>query len=143
MVSILKNPFFIAIAAAVAIGTAFGLLFAPNTNSLGQIFVLVGAFSLFAIVPTLLVAFIISGFMQHGARLAAEQATTPKSVLAERYMTQMLWSLGWTLVGVILTAITYLLAKNSGGGTFVICTGAIVFGILGFLGGLIGWLRNQ
>ena len=32
MINLLKNPFFIAIGAAVAIGSACGLLVAPNSN---------------------------------------------------------------------------------------------------------------
>jgi hypothetical protein len=143
MINLLKNPFFIAIGAAVVIGSACGLLVAPNTQNVGQIVVVAGAFMLFAIIPTMLLAFIVTAVMKQNAKLKAEQAAVPKAVLNDRYVNQMIWSLVGTIVGIVITGVTYLLAKNSGGGTYVICTGAIVFGILSFLQGLIGWLRSQ
>lgn len=143
MINLLKNPFFIAIGAAVLIGSACGLLVAPNTQNVGQIVVVAGAFMLFSIIPTMLVAFIVTAIMKQNDKLKAEQASVPKEVLNDRYINQMLWSLVGTVGGVVITTVTYLLAKNNGGGTYVLCTGAIVFGILSFLQGAIGWLRNQ
>ena len=143
MINLLKNPFFIAIAAAVVIGSACGLLVAPNTQNVGQIVVVAGAFMLFSIIPTMLVAFIVTAVMKQNAKLKAEQASVPKEVLKDRYINQMLWSLVGTIGGMAITTVTYLIAKNNGGGTYVLCTGAIVFGILSFLQGAIGWLRNQ
>lgn len=143
MINLLKNPFFIAIAAAVAIGSACGLLVAPHTQSVGQIIVVAGAFMLFAIIPTMLVAFGVTTVMKQNAKLKAEQAAVPKEVLSDRYLNQMIWSLAGTVVGLVITGVTYLIAKSTGGGAYVICTGAIVFGILSFLQGLLGWLRNQ
>jgi len=143
MINLLKNPFFIAIGAAVLIGSACGLLVAPNTQNVGQIVVVAGAFMLFSIIPTMLVAFIVTAIMKQNAKLKAEQASVPKAVLNDRYINQMLWSLVGTIGGMAITTVTYFIAKNNGGGTYVLCTGAIVFGILSFLQGAIGWLRNQ
>ena len=143
MINLLKNPFFIAIGAAVLIGSACGLLVAPNTQNVGQIVVVAGAFMLFSIIPTMLVAFIVTAIMKQNAKLKAEQASVPKEVLNDRYINQMLWSLVGTIGGMAITTVTYFIAKNNGGGTYVLCTGAIIFGILSFLQGAIGWLRNQ
>jgi len=143
MINLLKNPFFIAIGAAVVIGSACGLLVAPNTQNVGQIVVVAGAFMLFSIIPTMLVAFIVTAVMKQNAKLKAEQASVPKAILNDRYSNQMLWSLVGTIGGLAITTVTYLIAKNNGGGTYVLCTGAIVFGLLSFLQGAIGWLRNQ
>lgn len=142
MASVVKNPFFIAIAAAVLIGAAFGLLFTSTVKDVGTIFVVAGTFMLFALVPTMLVTFIVAGALKYNTKLKAEQARVPKAVLSNRYMDQMLWSLVATIIGVVITAVTYMLAQGAGGGTYVICTGAIVFGLLSFLQGLVGWLRN-
>src|SRR6185503_16429888 len=139
----LKNPYFIAIAAAVAIGSGCGLVFAPNTTEVGQIAVVAGAFMLFAIIPTMVVAFVATAILKQNERFKAEQAGVPKEVLSNRYMNQMLWSLAGATAGILITAVTYLIAQNQAGGTYVICTGAIVFGVLSFLQGLVGWLRNK
>src|SRR5258708_36410376 len=130
MINLLKNPFFIAIAAAVTIGSACGLLVALNTQNVGQIVVVAGAFMLFAIIPTMLIAFVVTAVMKQNAKLKAEQASVPKDVLKDRYMNQMIWSLVGTIIGLVITVVTYLVARNTGGGAYVICTGAIVFGIL-------------
>jgi hypothetical protein len=143
MTSVLKNPFFIAIVAAVAIGTGCGLFMAPNTTDVGQIFVVAGTFMLFAILPTMIVAFVVTAVLKQNQRFKAEQASVPREVLSNRYMNQMLWSLAGATLGILLTAGTYLIAQAQAGGTYVVCTGAIVFGILSFLQGLVGWLRNR
>jgi len=139
----LKNPYFIAIAAAVAIGTGCAILFAPATKDAGQALVVGATFMLFALIPTMLIAFLVIVVQKQSAKVKAEQAAAPKEVLRKRYENQMIWSLAWTVAGVVITVITYLVASGSGGGTYVICTGAIVFGFLSFLQGLFGWFRNQ
>ena len=143
MRSTLKNPFFIAIAAAAVVGSACGLLFGPSTTDIGQAFVVGGTFMLFALIPTMLVAFLVTTMLKQNVKLKAEQIGVPKEALSKRYENQMIWSLVWTIAGIVITLITYLLAQNNGSGTYVICTGAIVFGFLSFLQGLLGWFRNQ
>jgi len=143
MSNTLKNPFFIAIAAAVAIGTACALLLGPNTKDAGQAFVVGGTFMLFALIPTMLIAFLVIVVQRQTAKVKAEQAAAPREVLRKRYENQMIWSLVWTVAGVVITVVTYLLAQGSGGGAYVICTGAIIFGFLSFLQGMFGWFRNQ
>ena len=143
MSNTLKNPFFIAIAAAVAIGTACALLAGPNTEDAGQAFVVGGTFMLFALIPTMLIAFLVIVVQRQSAKVKAEQVAAPREVLRKRYENQMVWSLVWTVAGVVITVITSLVAQGSGGGTYVICTGAIIFGLLSFLQGMFGWFRNQ
>ena len=143
MSSTLKNPYFIAIAAAAAIGSACGLLVGPDTTDIGQAFVVGGTFMLFALIPAMLVAFLVTVVLKQGAKAKAEQVSVPNEVQSKRYENQMIWSLVWTVAGIVITVITYLVAQNAGGGTYVICTGAIVFGFLSFLQGLFGWFRSQ
>lgn len=143
MGSILKNPFFIAFAAAAVVGSACGILVGPNTTDIGQALVVGGTFMLFALIPTSLVAFLVSAFRGQSEKLKAEQAVVPKEVLRKRYGDQMFWSLVWAIAGIVITVITYIVAQNTGGSMYIICTGAIVFGFLSFLQGLFGWFRNR
>jgi len=143
MSSILKNPYFIAIAVAVAIGTSCSLLIGPSTTNAGQAAVVGATFMLFALIPTMLIAFLVMAVQGQSAKVKAEQAVAPPEVLRKRYENQMIWSLVWTAAGLVLTIVTYLIAQGSGGGTYVICTGAIIFGFLSFLQGMFGWFQNQ
>ena len=77
MSNTLKNPFFIAIAAAVAIGTACALLLGPNTKDAGQAFVVGGTFMLFALIPTMLIAFLVIVVQRQSAKVKAEQVRIP------------------------------------------------------------------
>lgn len=58
----------------------------------------------------------------------------------------MMLGLLWFVGGSVVTAVTYSATRN--GGTYVLCWGAIVFGLLQFIGGAftkhrIAKLRNQ
>jgi hypothetical protein len=46
----------------------------------------------------------------------------------------------WFIGGTIVTLVTYIAA--SGGGTYVIAWGAVIFGAIQFLRGLVQWFRN-
>jgi hypothetical protein len=48
----------------------------------------------------------------------------------------------WTVAGILITAITYSIASDEGG-TYFICWGAVIFGLLDLLAGLVGWLRYR
>jgi hypothetical protein len=62
-------------------------------------------------------------------------------VMAEKYKRHMLYGILWAVGGIAVTVITYNAANP--GGTYIIAWGAILFGIIDFLRGLIGWLRYQ
>lgn len=47
----------------------------------------------------------------------------------------MLWGAVWCIGGIIVTAVTY--SNASGGGTYVVAWGAILFGAIQFLKGLV------
>ena len=53
-------------------------------------------------------------------------------------MTQMLVGGGLILLGVVITAVTHDAAVRSGGGTYVVAYGPIVFGVIRFFQGLFG-----
>lgn len=72
---------------------------------------------------------------------AAKDLTTRKA-LAEKYKSRMIRGLLWTIAGIVITAISYSIAEEQGS-TYLICWGAVLFGIIDFLAGLVGWLRYQ
>jgi hypothetical protein len=76
-------------------------------------------------------------------RAAEEYKRSPEGrrAMAEKYKRHMLYGILWAVGGIIVTAITYNTA--SPGGTYIIAWGAILFGIVDFLRGLIGWLKYQ
>jgi hypothetical protein len=59
----------------------------------------------------------------------------------EKYKKRMTRGLLWTVVGVVITCGTYAFA-DSLGGKYVLFYGAIIFGFIDFVIGLIGWLVN-
>ena len=61
---------------------------------------------------------------------------------ADKYKKRMTRGLLWTVVGIILTCGTMAFASNLGG-KYVLFYGAIIYGIIDFLVGLVGWLWNQ
>ncbi len=65
-----------------------------------------------------------------------------RSQLANQYARHMIFGLLWAVGGTVITVATYSAASN-GGGRYVIAWGAIVFGIIDFFRGLIGWLGNR
>ena len=64
-----------------------------------------------------------------------------KKALAEKNKKRMTRGLIWTVVGIVLTCGTLAFSDKLGGG--VLFWGAIVFGFIDFIAGLIGWLSNQ
>jgi len=60
----------------------------------------------------------------------------------EKYRKRMFRGLLWTIAGIIITCGTYLFAEDLGG-QYVLCYGAIIFGVIDFLAGLIGWIFSR
>ena len=61
--------------------------------------------------------------------------------LADAYARHMTYGILWIVGGTIVTVATYQAAFASGGGTYIIAWGAILFGIIDFFRGFFGWLR--
>ena len=64
-----------------------------------------------------------------------------KKLRREKYKKRMTRGLLWTVVGVVVTCGTYTFA-DSLGGKYVLFYGAIIFGLIDFVAGFIGWLFN-
>ena len=60
----------------------------------------------------------------------------------EKYKKRMTRGLIWTILGAVITCGTYAFASELGG-KFVLFYGAIIFGFIDFIIGLIGWLSNS
>lgn len=65
-----------------------------------------------------------------------------RKIRREKYKKRMLRGLAWTIVGTIITCVTYTFA-DSLGGKFVVVYGAIIFGVIDFIAGLFGWIFNM
>ncbi len=84
-------------------------------------------------------------FVANVARELDEYRKSPagRMALANRYRGRMIRGLLWTVAGIVITAVTYNMAVSEGGGAYYICWGAILFGFIDFLIGLVGWLRYR
>jgi hypothetical protein len=58
-----------------------------------------------------------------------------------KHKKRLVRGLVWTVAGVAITFVTYAFASELGG-KFVLFYGAIIFGFIDFLAGLVGWLAN-
>lgn len=65
-----------------------------------------------------------------------------RKLVARRYRVNMIAALIIAAVGTIITVVSYNTALT-GGGSYVICWGAIILGIIYFFIGLVGWLRYK
>lgn len=65
-----------------------------------------------------------------------------RKMRCEKYKKRMLRGLALTIVGAIITCVTYVFA-DSLGGKFVFFYGAIIFGGIDFVAGFFGWLYNM
>ena len=64
-----------------------------------------------------------------------------RNVLAGKYARHMVYGILWAVGGTIVTVATYEAA--SGGGTYFVAWGAILFGIFDFFKGFFGWLKYR
>jgi hypothetical protein len=62
-------------------------------------------------------------------------------VLSRKYRNQMITGFVWFVIGMAITIGTFMAA--SGGGTYFIAYGAIIWGIIGLIIGLIGWVKYK
>jgi hypothetical protein len=64
--------------------------------------------------------------------------------MVKKYVRKMIVGLLWAGGGTAVTVISFVSAASSeGGGRYVVTWGAIVFGIIDFLVGLVGWLKHK
>jgi len=62
--------------------------------------------------------------------------------LVEKNKNRIIRGLVWTILGIVITWITYDIASEQGG-TYLICWGAVIFGIIDLLAGLFGWVKYK
>jgi hypothetical protein len=65
-----------------------------------------------------------------------------RKIVADQSLQRMLRGGAICVLGIIVTVVTYG-AATSGGGTYFVCWGAIIFGAIDFIIGLFGWLKNM
>jgi len=76
------------------------------------------------------------------ARMVVKDAQyAVKKARREKYKKRMTRGFLWTVAGIVITCGTYALA-DSLGGRFYLFYGAIIFGLIDFVVGLVGWLVN-
>jgi hypothetical protein len=76
------------------------------------------------------------------SRIVSETQGLLKKARGEKYRKRMARGALWTIAGLILTCGSYAFASESGG-SYVLCWGAIIFGLIDFIAGLIGWVFSQ
>jgi len=64
-----------------------------------------------------------------------------RKVLRDKYARHMLYGILWIAGGGLVTLLTYSMAK--GGGIYFIFWGAMLWGAIDFIWGLVGWLENK
>jgi hypothetical protein len=64
-----------------------------------------------------------------------------RKVRREKYKKRMTRGFLWTVAGVVITCGTFMFAGQLGG-KFVLLYGAIIYGLIDFVVGLIGWISN-
>ena len=80
------------------------------------------------------------------AAVASELQRSPESLRAAKsnlHFTQMIGGAVAFVIGVAVTALTYSGASGPSGGTYFVLWGAMLFGPILFVRGLIGWTANR
>lgn len=82
-------------------------------------------------------------FVAHIANALEQYKQSPegRSQLASAYAKHMIYGFLWAAGGIIVTAVSYSAVAESGG-TYVVAWGAVVFGAIEFLIGLVGYIKN-
>lgn len=75
-------------------------------------------------------------------QIVIETQKALKKALAEKNRKRMTRGLIWTVAGIVLTCGTLAFASNLGG-RYILFYGAIIYGIIDFIAGLVGWLSNR
>jgi hypothetical protein len=76
------------------------------------------------------------------SRIVNETQSLLKKARGEKHKKRMTRGALWTIAGLVLTCGSYVFASEAGG-SYVLCYGAIIFGLIDFFVGLIGWLGSQ
>ncbi|NIS68518.1 MAG: hypothetical protein GTO12_06055 [Proteobacteria bacterium] len=67
-----------------------------------------------------------------------------RQTMARGYARHMLYGLLWACGGTVFTIVTYVAAlSRPSGGVYFVAWGAIVFGVIDFCRGLVGWLKYR
>ncbi len=83
-------------------------------------------------------------FVSYAENALAEYKDSPEGrrIFARRYCRHMWYGFLWCVGGSVVTALTFgASASGSGGDHYLIGLGAILFGIIDFFKGFLGWLR--
>ena len=75
-------------------------------------------------------------------RIVEETKKVLQNARGNQYKKRMTRGLLWVVVGIVLTCGTLAFSSNLGG-KYVLFYGAIIYGIIDFIAGLIGWLSNR
>jgi len=75
-------------------------------------------------------------------KIVTETEKVFKNARAGQYKKRMTRGLLWTVVGIVLTCGT-MAFSGSMGGKYILFYGAIIYGIIDLLVGLVGWLSNK
>lgn len=76
-------------------------------------------------------------------QIVGETQKVIKKALAERNKKRMTRGLIWMVIGIVLTCGGMAFASSRGGGSYILFWGAIGYGLIDFIAGLIGWLSNK
>ncbi|HGJ64579.1 TPA: hypothetical protein ENS27_04230 [bacterium] len=67
-----------------------------------------------------------------------------RDIIATKYFRRMIFGILWMLGGTLATIVTYIFAMNNlTGGTYIVAWGAILYGIVDFVRGFIGWRKYK
>ncbi len=78
----------------------------------------------------------------HAEKIVAETQEVLRKARGEKYKKRMTRGLLWTIAGVVITCATLAFADQLGG-QYLLCYGAIIFGVIDFLAGLFGWIFSR
>ena len=76
-------------------------------------------------------------------QIVGETQKMIKKALVDNNKKRMTRGLIWMVIGVVLTCGTLAFASSRGGGRYILFWGAIGYGLIDFIAGLIGWLSNR
>jgi hypothetical protein len=75
-------------------------------------------------------------------QIVTETQNALKKALAEKGKKRMTRGMIWAVIGIVLTCGTMTFASNLGG-KYILFYGAVIYGVIDFIAGLIGWLSNR
>jgi hypothetical protein len=87
---------------------------------------------------------VAAGIVDQVQRAISEYETSPEGrrAYAKMHARHMVYGALWVVGGTAVTLITYG-AASSGGGTYIVAWGAILYGLFDFIRGLIGWNKYR